>query len=69
MTMKKRKLLEGFNRFQDAADPWRCRSLTRRWTDFCQLHQLKSFERDKVLEAAIHRDFQEMACDFGKGIQ
>src|SRR2546430_14240071 len=58
--MKRRKFLGGFNRFR--------LMLTRGWAVllpaaaliFVNFLQLRSFERDKVLEATIHRTFQEM---------
>ena len=59
MTQKQRKLLDGFNRFKLLITLGVAVLLPAAGLIFVNYYQLKSFERDKVLEAAIHRDFQE----------
>jgi len=57
--MKPRKFLGGFNRFRLILTLGLAVLLPAAALIVVNFLQLKSFERDKVLEAAIHRDFQE----------
>lgn len=57
--MKKRKLLGGFNRFRLILTLGVAVLLPAAALIVVNFYQLKTFERDKVLEAAIHRDFHE----------
>jgi signal transduction histidine kinase len=59
MTPKKRKLLGGLTRFRLMLTLGVAVLLPAAGLIFLNFSQLRSFERDKVLEAAIHRDFQE----------
>src|SRR5947209_18866944 len=58
--MKRRKFLGGFNRFRLMLTLGLAVLLPATALIFVNFLQLRSFDRDKVLEAAIHRDFQEM---------
>src|SRR5437588_651026 len=58
--MKKRKFLRGFTRFRLMLTLGLGVLLPAAALIFANFAQLKSFERDKVLEATIHRNFQEM---------
>jgi len=58
--MKRRKFLGGFNRFRLMVTLGLAVLLPAAALIFVNFFQLRSFERDKVLEAAIHRNFQEM---------
>jgi signal transduction histidine kinase len=60
MKVRKRKLLGGFNRYRLMLTLGIAVLLPAAGLIYLNFHQLRSFERDKVLEAAIHRDFQEM---------
>jgi signal transduction histidine kinase len=60
MNIKKRKLLRGFNRYRLMLTLGVAVLLPAAGLIYVNFSQLRSFERDKVLEAAIHRDFQEM---------
>lgn len=60
MNLKKTKVLRGFNRFRLMLTLGLAVLLPTAGLIYVNYSQLKSFERDKVLEAAIHRDFQEM---------
>jgi signal transduction histidine kinase len=60
MTSRQRKLLGGFNRFRLILTLGLAVLLPAVALIYVNYSQLKSFERDKVLEAAIHRDFGEM---------
>jgi signal transduction histidine kinase len=60
MKLKKRGLLGGFNRFRLMLTLVLAVVLPAAALIYVNFRQLKEFERDKVLEAAIHRDFQEM---------
>jgi signal transduction histidine kinase len=66
MTPKKRKLLGGFNRFRLMLTLGVAVLLPAAGLIFVNFSQLRSFERDKVLEAAIHRDFQDRLALFEK---
>lgn len=58
--MKRRTLLGGFNRYKLILTLGLAVLLPATALIVVNFFQLRSFERDKVLEAAIHRDFQEM---------
>jgi signal transduction histidine kinase len=60
MNLKKTKVLRGFNRFRLMLTLGLAVLLPTAGLIYLNFSQLMSFERDKVLEAAIHRDFQEM---------
>jgi signal transduction histidine kinase len=60
MTLKKRKFLGSFNRYKLILTLGVAVLLPAAALIFVNYNQLRKFERDKVLEAAIHRDFQEM---------
>jgi signal transduction histidine kinase len=60
MSVNKWKLLRGFNRYRLILTLGVAVLLPAAGLIFVTFSQLKSFERDKVLEAAFHRDFQEM---------
>ena len=57
--MKKRKLLGGFNRFRLILTLGVAVLLPAAALIVVNFYQLQTFKRDKVLEAAIHRDFSE----------
>jgi len=59
MTLKKRNLLGGFNRFRLMLTLGVAVLLPAAALIYVNFSQLRSFERDKVLQATIHRDFQE----------
>src|SRR5215813_7901568 len=59
MKLKKRKLLGGFNRYRLILTLGLAVLLPAAGLIYINFSQLESFSRDKVLEAAIHRDFQE----------
>ena len=58
--MKRRKFLGGFNRFRLMLTLGLAVLLPAAALIFVNFLELRSFERDKVLEATIHRSFQEM---------
>src|SRR5215475_9604079 len=60
MKLNNRKLLGGFNRFRLMLTLVVAVILPAAALIYVNFSQLREFERDKVLEAAIHRDFQEM---------
>src|ERR1700686_5340425 len=60
MKLKRRKLLGGYNRFRLMLTLGLAVLLPAAALIYVNFSQLRAFERDKVLEAAIHRDFQEM---------
>lgn len=60
MNIKKRKLLGGFDRFRVMLTLGLAVLLPAAGLIYLNYSQLRSFERDKVLEASIHRDFHEM---------
>lgn len=60
MTPKKRKIIGGFNRFRLILTLGVAVLLPAAGLIYLNFSQLQSFRRDKVLEAAIHRDFQQM---------
>jgi len=59
MRLKKRKL-QSFTRFRLMLTLGLAVLLPAAALIYVNFSQLRAFERDKVLEAAIHRDFQEM---------
>src|SRR3977135_1205700 len=60
MNLKKRSFFGGFNRFRLMLTLGLAVVLPAAALIYVNFRQLRTFERDKVLEAAIHRDFQEM---------
>ena len=58
--MQKRKLMGGFNRFRLILTLGLAVLLPAAALIVLNFYQLRSFQRDKILEAAIHRDFQEV---------
>jgi signal transduction histidine kinase len=60
MKLKSRGLLGGFNRFRLMLTLGLAVVLPAAALIYVNFSQLRTFERDKVLEKAIHRDFQEM---------
>ncbi|HET6647299.1 MAG TPA: HAMP domain-containing sensor histidine kinase [Pyrinomonadaceae bacterium] len=60
MKLKRRGFLRGFNRFRLMLTLGLAVVLPAAALIYVNFSQLRAFERDKVLEAAIHRDFQEM---------
>lgn len=60
MKLKRRGFLVGFNRFRLMLTLGLAVVLPALALIYVNYSQLRAFERDKVLEAAIHRDFQEM---------
>jgi signal transduction histidine kinase len=60
MKLKRRGFLGGFNRFRLMLTLGLAVVLPAAGLIYVNFSQLRTFERDKVLEAAIHRDFQEM---------
>jgi signal transduction histidine kinase len=60
MNVRKRNFLGRFNRFRLILTLGLAVLLPAAALIFVNFSQLKSFERDKVLQAAIHRDFQEI---------
>ncbi|MDQ5843855.1 MAG: hypothetical protein M3539_00975, partial [Acidobacteriota bacterium] len=59
MKLKRRGFLGGFNRFRLMLTLGLAVVLPAAALIYVNYSQLRGFERDKVLEAAIHRDFQE----------
>ena len=59
MTLKKRKLVGGFNRYRLILTLGVAVLLPAAGLIYVNFSQLREFERDNFLEAAIHRDFQE----------
>jgi signal transduction histidine kinase len=60
MNLKRTTFIGGFNRFRLMLTLGLAVLLPAAALIFVNFSQLRTFERDKVLEAAIHRDFQEM---------
>jgi signal transduction histidine kinase len=60
MKLKRRGFLGGFNRFRLMLTLGLAVVLPAAALIYLNFSQLRAFERDKVLEAAIHRDFQEL---------
>src|SRR6185436_12961676 len=59
MKLKRRGFLGGVNRFRLMLTLGLAVLLPAAALIYVNFSQLRTFERDKVLEAAIHRDFQE----------
>lgn len=59
MSLKKRKLVGGFNRYRLILTLGVAVLLPAAGLIYVNFSQLREFERDNFLEAAIHRDFQE----------
>ena len=66
--LKKRKFLGGFNRYRIMLTRGLAVLLPAAALIYVNFSQLRSFERDKVVEAAIHRNFQEMLFSTEKKI-
>src|SRR5688572_9526982 len=60
MKFKRKGFLRGFNRFRLMLTLGLAVVLPAAALIYVNFSQLRAFERDKVLEAAIHRDFQDM---------
>src|ERR1700704_5622694 len=60
MKLKRRGFLGGFNRFRLMLTLGLAVVLPASALIYINFSQLRTFERDKVLEATINRDFQEM---------
>src|SRR5712672_183586 len=60
MNLKSKTFIGGFNRFRLMLTLGLAVLLPAAALIYLNFSQLRTFERDKVLEAAIHRDFQEM---------
>ena len=60
MKLKRKGVLTGFTRFRLMLTLGLAVVLPAAALIYVNFRQLRTFERDKVLEAAIHRDFQEM---------
>ncbi len=69
MKLKRSGVLGGFNRFRLMLTLGLAVVLPAAALIYVNFSQLRSFERDKVLEAAIHRDFQEMLAISEKKIK
>src|SRR5690349_20690792 len=59
MTLKKRKIVGSFNRYRLILTLGVAVLLPAAGLIYVNFSQLREFERDNFLEAAIHRDFQE----------
>src|SRR5438128_464505 len=67
MKLKKQNLVGGFNRYRLVITLGLAVLLPAAALIYVNFNQLRTFERDKVLEATIRRDFQEvLAIDEGK---
>ena len=66
MALKKKSLLGGINRFRLMLTLVLAVLLPAAALIYVNFAQLRGFERDKVLEAAIHRDFQEALAIYEK---
>src|SRR5438067_10826940 len=66
MTLKRKSLLGGINRFRLMLTLVLAVLLPAAALIYVNFAQLQSFRRDKVLEAAIHRDFQEALAIYEK---
>ena len=60
MKLKKQKLVGGFNRYRLVITLGLAVLLPAAALIYVNFSQLRSFQRDKVLEATIHRDFQQV---------
>src|SRR6266852_6519514 len=68
MKLKKRKFLRGFTRFRLMLTLGLAVLLPAAALIYVNFTQLRSFDRNKVLEATIHRDFQEVLAITEKNI-
>src|SRR5437588_2397550 len=68
MEMKRRKFLGGFNRFLLMLTIGLAVLLPATGLIFVNFSQLRTFERDKGLQAIIHRDFQQTLAIAEKNI-
>src|SRR6266851_9556344 len=68
MKLKRRGFLGGFNRFRLMLTLGLAVVLPAAALIYVNYSQLRTFQRDKVLQAAIHRDFQEMLAITEKNI-
>src|SRR5436305_3431914 len=59
MKLKKQNLVGGFNRYRLLITLGLAVLLPAAALIFVNFNQLRTFQRDKVLEATIHRDFQQ----------
>ena len=59
MALKKQKLSSGFNKYRLRATLVVAVLLPAAGLIYMNFSQLRSLERDKTIEKAIHRDFQE----------
>jgi len=66
MKLRKQNLLGGFNRYRLVITLGLAVLLPAAALIYVNFSQLRSFERDKVLEALIHRDFQEALTIYEK---
>src|SRR5689334_419632 len=67
MKLRKQNLLGGFNRYRLVITLGLAVLLPAAALIYVNFSQLRSFQRDKVLEATIHQEFQEvLAIDEGK---
>src|SRR6476646_4353052 len=60
MSLKKRKLVGGFNRFRLILTLGVAVLLPAAALIYVNFSQVRAFDRDKILEATIRRDFQEV---------
>src|SRR5258706_3427524 len=60
MKLKRRNFMGGFNRFRVMLTLGLAVLVPAAALIYVNFSQLRAFERDKVLEAAIHRDFQDV---------
>ena len=68
MNLKSRTFIGGFNRFRLMLTLGLAVLLPAAALIYLNFSELRTFERDKVLEAAIHRDFQEVLAITEKNI-
>src|SRR5258705_13128567 len=68
MKLQRKKVPGGFNRYRLILTLGVAVLLPAAGLIYLNFSQLRSFERNKVLEAAIHRDFQEMLAIYEKQV-
>src|SRR5258706_10191707 len=68
MNLKSKTFIGGFNRFRLMLTLGLAVLLPAAALIYLNFSELRTFERDKVLEAAIHRDFQEVLAITEKNI-
>src|SRR5205814_363779 len=66
MNLKKQKILSGFNRYRIVITLGLAVLLPAAALIYVNFSQLRVFQRDKFLEATIHRDFQEALAIYEK---